>query len=291
MISMLRPMRAAIAVSTLLLVLLSVVPALAYPVTVVDGRGKRITVKAAPKRIISLSPNSTEILFALGLGDRIVGDTTWCNYPPAAKRKSHIGDSKISMEKVISLKPDLILAHAKLNISYIGRLEAAGKTVIAIDPKTYDAVMADIRMVGHATGADARAHRIASHMNAVRAQVRKAASKSVRRKVLFVMQPSPLWVAGPGTVVDEMAGYVNAVNIARDAAPGFNQYPSERALAKAPDIIIVGKGEKKYFLSSPIWRQTKAARANHIYEVDYDLLVRPGPRLADGLLQLSRIVR
>jgi ABC-type Fe3+-hydroxamate transport system substrate-binding protein len=127
-------------------------------------------------------------------------------------------------------------------------------------------------------------------MNAVRAQVRKAASKGAKRKVLVVIQPSPLWVAGPGTVIDEMVGYVNAANIAHDATQGFHQYPSERAVAKAPDIIIVGKGEKKYFLSSPVWRQTKAARANRIYEVDNDLF-RPGPRLADGLLQLSRIVR
>jgi iron complex transport system substrate-binding protein len=151
----LRPMRSAIVVLTLLLVFLSILPSLAYPVTVVDGRGKRVTIKSAPRRIISLSPNSTEILFALGLGARVVGDTAWCNYPPAAKSKPHIGDSKISMEKVIALKPDLILAHAFVNSAYIGRLEAAGKTVIAFDPKTYGEVIADIRMVGHATDADA----------------------------------------------------------------------------------------------------------------------------------------
>jgi len=272
------------------LLLLTCEPVWSHPVSVKDVRGKTIVVRSTPRRIVSLAPNNTEILFALGLANRVVGVTSWCDYPPAARKKPRVGDRAINVEKVIALKPDLIVAHAKLNDAYIGRLESIGKTVIAIDPKTYKEVMSDILIIGRATGRDARATQVVRQMRSSLQKVRRR-PLDTRRNVLVVIQPSPLWAAGPKTLVDEMLGFVRAVNIAHDSQPGFNQFPVEKAIARRPDVLIVGKGEKRFFLDSPIWRDTKAVRDNRVYDMDFDLLVRPGPRLAEGLTKLAAVLR
>jgi len=263
----------------------------AHSVTVKDARGKTVAIKSTPRRIVSLTPNNTEILFALGLGPRLVGVTAYCDYPPAAKKKPKIGDRTISVEKVVALKPDLILAHAVLNDDYIRRFEALGMTVIAIDSKTYGNVISDIAMIGRATGTTAQAAKVVRRMKAAVAKVKALKAPKKRLNVLVVVQPSPLWAAGPKTLVDEMLRYCGVANVASSAKPGFNQYPVESAVSRKPDVIIAGKGESKFFLTSPLWRGTAAVRNKRVYEMDFDLLVRPGPRLADGLLKLSDLLR
>ncbi|MDO8586561.1 MAG: ABC transporter substrate-binding protein [Armatimonadota bacterium] len=265
----------------------------AFPLTIKDARGKAIVIKSAPRRIVSLTPHNTEILFALGLGDRVVGVTAWCNYPPAAKKKPKIGDRIVNVERVLSLKPDLILAHANLNDNYIKQLETLRKTIIALDPKTYEQTMSDIALVGRATGSSEQAAAIVHGMRSAVKKVRGAKAAGPRPNVLVVVQPNPLWAAGPKTLADEMLHYCGAKNVAYDSKSGFNQYPVELAVSRQPDVIIVGTtgGQKEFFLTSPIWRSAKAVKQKRVYEMDFDLLVRPGPRLADGLLKLSRIVR
>lgn len=259
--------------------------------TVKNARGKTVVIKSPPRRIVSLTPNNTEILFALGLGPRVVGVTAYCDYPPAAKKKPKVGDRTISVEKVVALKPDLILAHAVLNDDYVRRFEALGMTVIAIDSETYDGVASDIAMIGRATGTTKQATKIVRQMKAAAFRVKSRKPPKKRLNVLVVVQPSPLWAAGPKTLIDEMLRYCGASNVASNAKPGFNQFPVESAIARKPDVIIAGKGESKFFLNSPLWRGTAAVRNKRVYEVDFDLLVRPGPRLAVGLLKLSELLR
>ncbi|MDO8682000.1 MAG: ABC transporter substrate-binding protein [Armatimonadota bacterium] len=275
----------------ILLLCLSALPAIGYPISIKDARGKIVIIKSAPRRIISLAPSNTEILFALGLDDRIVGVTTYCDYPPQAKKKPKIGDRIVNVEKVISLKPDLILAHGRVNDAYISQFEALGKTIIAIDPKTYEQTMSDIRMIGRVTGRSSKASVIVKKMQSVADRVRRAPARKTKPKVLMVIQPSPLWAAGPNTFVDEMVRYAHGSNIAYDSRPGFNQFPVERAISRNPDIIIVGKDQKEFFLTSPVWRGARAVKEKRVYEMDHNLLVRPGPRLADGLLKLAGLLR
>ena len=273
------------------MVLALVEVAAGYPVTVKDARGKSIIIRSAPRRIVSLAPGNTEILFALGLGNRVVGVTKFCDYPSAARKKAKVGDQVISVERVIALKPDLILAHAYLNNACIGQLEAAKKTVIAIDPKTYGQVMSDISMIGRATGRTARANAIVRKMRAARDKTLKRKRAGHRVRTLVVIDTSKLWAAGPATFVDEMIRYAHGENIAHDSRPGFNQFPVERAIARKPEAIIVDKGLGRFFWTSPVWRKTKVVRDGCVYEMDFDLLVRPGPRLAEGLVELSKKLR
>lgn len=274
-----------------LVLMQTIASASGYPVTAKDCRGKTVTIRSAPKRIISLTPSNTEILFALGLGDRIVGDTTWCDYPEAAKGKPKVGDQVTNIERVISMRPDLVVAHGKINDSAIKAIERHGITVFALDPKTLRQLVGDIQTLGRITGTEPAARRASGRITAAEALVhKKLAGVKGRPKALVSVQADPLWAAGPQTFVDEIIRMTGAVNIAGDAKPGFNQYSTEIATSKNPDVVIgTYQGDRRVFTSGQ-WKQTNAARSGRVYEIKPDIIVRAGPRLADGIIAIARMV-
>lgn len=260
-----------------------------YPMKVKDARGKVITIKAKPMRIVSIAPSNTEILYALGLGSRVVGVTKYCDYPPQAARKTKVGDMNISAETVLALKPDLVLAHSYINAGVITRLEKLGLRVFAVDPKTLDQVMRDIRTIGKITGRPKKAESVVSKMKHKIAAVKSSRLKQKPENVLVVIQANPLWAAGPKTFVDEMLSIAHTKNIAHDGRPGFVIFSKELAVSRNPDVIITGQEKDlHYFLADPAWKQTPAVKHRRVYVIDNDLLVRPCPRLADGLVKLNQ---
>ncbi len=273
----------------LLALLALALPSHAYPMRVKDARGKLVTVRAKPMRIVSISPNSTEILYALGLASRVVGVTRYCDYPPEAKKKPKVGDMTTSAEAVVALKPDLVLAHAFANDAAIPRLEKLGLTVFAIDPRTMAQVARDIRTIGRITARPKTGEKVASEMERQVSDVRKRCAKRPVRKVLVVIQSSPLWAAGPKTFVDEMIRLAHAKNVAFDARPGFVTFSKELAISRNPDVIVAGvKSDADYFLKSPEWRKTNAVKYRRVFVIKSELMTRPGPRLAGGLEELAK---
>lgn len=262
-----------------------------YPLKVRDCRGKMITIRREPKRIVSTAPSNTEILFALGLDSRIVGVGSWDRYPAAAEKKAKVGDRITSLEKVISLKPDLVVAHGTLNDSIIPAIEKYGITVVATDPRTIDQVEKDIILLGKIANREKQAVSLAEKLSSAKAQVRSRVAKSKGRpKVLVAIQSEPLRAAGPGTIVDEMIKLAGGINVASDAKPGYNQYSAEAAVFKHPDIIIgTDKGSKAIFTRG-LWKHTAAAESGRVHEVLPDYLVRPGPRLSVGILTIARLI-
>jgi len=243
---------------------------------------------AASKRIVSLTPNNTEVLFALGLGGRVVGVTKWCDYPPEAREKPKVGDVNISLERVVGLQPDLVLAHTTLNRNIIRRLRQLKIRVVATDPKTLAEVISDIRLIGNATDTAQQAEKLVRTMETSIAAVRKRAAGGQRLRTLVVIQPSPLWAAGPDTFVDEMIGIANGENIAHDARPGFNLFSTETAIARNPEVIIVTRPEERaFFEENSLWRRTQAVRNRKVITIEPALLLRAGPRLVQGLERLA----
>lgn len=274
--------------AAVLLPLICAIPAQAgYPMRAADARGKTITIPSKPVRIVALTPNITEMLFALGLADRIVGVNSRSDYPAAAARKPRVGDMTISAEAVVALKPDLVLAHAYLNRDVIPRLEKLKLRVFALDPKTIGQVISDIRNMGRITARPATAEKLARDMEHAIASVKAARAKKPAKDVLVVIQSNPLWVAGPKTFVDEMLEIAHARSVANDARPGFVPFSRELAIKRNPDVIVVGvRSDVGYFLKSPEWRNTKAVKSGRVFFINNDLLVRPGPRLVAGLREL-----
>ena len=244
---------------------------------------------APPRRIVSLSPGTTEMLFALGLGRFVVGDTAYCDYPPAAKALPKIGDVTTSYEKVLSLRPDLIVADAVANRQAAARLIALHQAVLAVSPTSLAGVETSLRQIGMRTGTAAQADAVIAQMeHKVRLAAKIAASdKRPHPRVFVVVQTRPLWTAGAGTFMDDLVTRAGGVNLGR-AVPGYAAFPKERLLTAPPDVVLGDGSVPAAFRADPLLRRLLAVRTGRVYALSADLTSRPGPRLADGLVLVAK---
>ncbi len=268
--------------------------ACAQSLSAVDDRGVRVTLPAAPRRIVSLMPANTEILFALGLGGRVVGVTDYCDYPPEVRKLPKVGGMNTSIEKVLALRPDLVVASASGNRKAIEALAAVrgGRVpVFAIDPKTLPTLHAAIRAIGRVTGradrAEALDQKLQARAAAVAARVKR---QPTRPRVLFVLQAEPLWVVGSGNFMDELIAAAGGVNVARGAGQGYRPWTLERVVAANPDVILTTMEGLDRFRGRPGWSAVKAVRSGAVHRLGYEA-VRPSPRLVDAIERVERLLR
>lgn len=265
----------------------------AAPVTITDDLGRKITLPRTPKRIISIAPSNTEILFALGLGDKVIGVTDSCDYPEAAKSKPKVGSVDLNYEKIIEMAPDLVVAVGSLQRQGIERLSMLGITVLAVDPKTINGVLHAIELIGKATDVEDRATtlvaKLSNRIEAVKARV-AGAGASAKPRVFVEIWNDPLMTAGPGTFIDELISAAGGENIAHDARGEWPQFSAEAVIKRDPEVVILTGFNKAEALARPAWQGISAYRLGRVHEVHPDLLVRPGPRLVQGLEELAKIL-
>lgn len=244
---------------------------------------------ALPRRIVSLSPGTTEMLFALGLGPRVVGDTTFCDYPPAAKGVAKIGDVNTSDEKVLALRPDLVVADGVANARAVARLPKLGLAVLAVTPTSLPGVEDSLRVIGARTGAAREAEAVVTEMESKENLAARIAARDTRPRprVLIVLQTRPLWTAGRGTFLDDLVTRAGGVNAGGSVA-GYGTFSRERLLASPPDVILGDAGTRAALSADPALRDLAAVRAGRVHALPPDLSSRPGPRLADGLVLVAR---
>lgn len=256
-----------------------------YPMTVTDDTGARVTIKHLPRRIVSLAPGNTEMLFAAGCGPRVVGDTIFCDYPPAALGLAKVGDSRPNYEEIVALRPDLVVVDDIAQKSVAARLRSMGETVIALRPLNLPAIEADLRLIGTAAGSPAAAAATVARMDREIGAASAIAAKGIHPRVLAVIGHDPLYVAGRGTFMDDAivrAGGLDAV-----AVRGYAEYSPESVIADAPDVILAGPDDQRALLANPAFRSVPAVRNHRFAAVDPGLLERPGPRITEGILQLA----
>jgi iron complex transport system substrate-binding protein len=267
------------------------VPVKNMPFSAVDVRGKRVTLASAPERIVSIAPAETEILYAIGLGPKIVADTTWCTYPPEAKKLPHIGDMNISVEKVVAMRPDVVFASLSANGDVIQRIENAGIRVFAVDPESFPQLFDTIKTIGILTGHIMQAQALVQSMGNKVDYVRKlAAQYNSHPSVLYVIQAQPLWVAGKDTFIDQLISMAGGVNVMHDSGKGYFSIPPEVIFRKDPDIVLTNPENKKLLLSSSAWKDLRAVKEGKIFCPNTDRFNRPGPRLADALQEVAGIL-
>jgi iron complex transport system substrate-binding protein len=270
------------------------------PAQITDQLGRAVTIKAIPQRIVSLAPSNTEILFALGLGDRIVGVTDYCTYPPEAKEKPSIGGfSTPNIEEVIAKNPDLILANVIHKDKVIPQLESKGLTVIALNPKTIDEVLAAITLVGKVTGAEKEATSLVADMKGrIKAITDKTdkLSEGQKQRVLEIVWHDPLMAAGADTLHDELIGKAGGINIAHNLTD-YADISLEAVIAANPEVMIadVGMGEGEdlpfqFLMSEPRLKETDARKNNRVYSINVELVSHPGPRTVTALEQLAKFI-
>lgn len=263
------------------------------PVTVTDDLGRRVVLPRVPERIISIAPSNTEILFALGLGDRVIGVTDSCDYPAKAKARPKVGSIELDYEKILDMRPDLVVAVGSLQRQAIERLSQLGVTVLAVDPKSIDGVLHAMTLIGKATGAEGRASDLVTSLSL---RIERIAAKvatlesSARPRVFVEIWNEPLMTAGPGTFIDELVSAAGGQNIAHDAAGEWPQFSAEAVIERDPEVVVLTNFNRAEALVRPAWWGISAYRAGRVYEVHPDLLVRPGPRLVEGLETLAKLL-
>ena len=270
-----------------------------FPLTVTDGTGRDVEIKAAAQRVISLSPSNTEILFAVGAGDATVANTDYCDYPEKAATLPKVGGfsaDSISIETIVSLKPDLVLADAGGQTSLIEVLEKANIPVIALKAGSFDDVYANIEMVGKVTGHKEEATKLVESMKARVAAVQekiKDVAESDRPTVFWEVWDEPLMTAGPNTFISQMITQGGGVNLFADAAEDYPSVSSEEVIKRNPDFIMGpdSMGEKlttDQLASQPGWDKVNAVVNNHIVLLDGNMSSRPGPRIVDMVETIAK---
>lgn len=251
-----------------------------------------------PKRIISLAPNITEILFALGVEDRVVGVSSFCDFPEAAKKKTKVGGlSNPSLEAVISLKPDVVfLTHDGNPKAFEERLRGMKIRTVVIQARKISDLPAAIQQVGAVVGSREKAELLAADIEKrinvflERQRISLLQSKNEQRqKVLFIIWPDPLIVAGPGTTTNEALSLLGLENIAAEASSAYPKYSIEEILRQAPDLIFIGKGNGMDKVADGLLRRLKTVPAvmnGRVYYVS-DYLYRLGPRTMNGVDELA----
>jgi iron complex transport system substrate-binding protein len=270
------------------------------PGNIVDGLGRSVKIDKIPQRIVSLAPSNTEILFTLGLGDKVVGVTEYCNYPQEAVTKSKVGGfSNVDIEKVISLEPDLVLATHIHEKSVIPALEKLGLTVVALTPASLNEVLDSITLVGKITGRTREASKLVKYLGTrIEAVVDKTRTLSPDQKprVFYITWHDPLMTAGAATLADDVISSAGGQNIAYDIS-GDKAITLETVIYRDPEVIVasvgMGSGEDlpwQYVQTEPRLENTQALLNDRVYKIDGDIIHRPGPRIVDALEQMAQFI-
>ncbi|MEW6001275.1 MAG: helical backbone metal receptor [Nitrospirota bacterium] len=266
-----------------------------------------------PKRIISLAPNITEILYSMGLGDRIVGVTAFCDYPVEARKKKRIGGmSNPSLEAVVSLKPDIVVMTTDGNTKeFEERLHSLKIKTYVFKAKRLHELPQGIRDLGTALGVKEKAEGLAKEMEGINSflppfnsPLSKGGNRgvkgrhgginnpSLKKKVLFIIWPEPLIVAGPGTAIDDVISLLGCENIAKGTYTSYPKYSVEEIIRKSPDVIFIGKGHMKETSRALLKRisNVPAVKSGEVYYVS-DSIYRLGPRALKGIEEMARCLR
>jgi len=254
--------------------------------TITDELGRSVQVPADARRIVSLAPSITEILFALGAGDRVAGVTSYCDYPPEARRKTPVGDTlKPSVERIVALDADLVIISTASQVEASFReLEGLGIPVYVTNPRSVDGVVESIDKIGELIDARDRARQLTGGLRRRIAAVETRVAQTSRPSVLAVLGTEPLITVGAGSFINDLIDRAGAHSISAEERADYPQYSIEAVIARQPEVILLQTGGKE--LTEQL-RQTPAGRSNRVYHIDDDLLLRPGPRIVDGLEQLA----
>jgi len=272
-----------------------------FPLTATDDLGRTVKIERLPQRIISLAPSNTEIVYALGLEDRLVGTTDYCDYPEAARYKPRVaGYVNPDLEKVVAQQPDLILAEAIHENTVLPALEKLGLPVIVTSATSLDVVLDDIKLIGEITGKSKAAARLVDDLTKrIQVVTTKTAGLTTeqRPRVLYAVWYDPIWTMGSETFIDDLIWKAGGANIFGKDFEKSHVVSLEAIITKNPQVIIVsGMGTSGDLIYNNIMKETRltgvdAMRDSRVYKIsDANLIERPGPRVIDGLEEVARFI-
>jgi cobalamin transport system substrate-binding protein len=275
---------------------LLLVPTSAPALTVVDQTGRPLDLPGRPRRIVSLVPSVTEDLYAIGAQDALVGVTDFCDYPPQARGKTRVGDMLApNLETLVSLNPDLVVATRSGNTEEtFDQLRRLAIPVYLVDPVSVADVLRLIAGLGDLTGRRDGAAAVTAALERRIAAVQERIAGRLRPRVLYVLWPEPLVVPGRGSLVSELIALAGGFSVTADQAQGYPRMSLEAAVGRAPEVIILARhGGPAGPAVLPQWQRLEslpAIKRGRLYAVDGNLLHRYGPRVAEGLESIARLI-
>jgi len=267
-----------------------------------DGLGRTVSLEKPAQAIVSIAPSNTEILFALGAGEQVVGRDAFSDYPEAASSLPDVGGGwgELNNELIVSLQPDLVLAAQINTAEQVKTLEDLGLTVFYLaNPTDLDGLYANLETVARLTGRESEAAVLVADLKArVEAVEQKIAPSSIRPLVFYELdgtEPNAPWTSGPGTFVDLLISMAGAQNLGHELEGDWVQVSVEDLIAKNPDYILLGDyvwgGIKPEDVAArPGWDAMQAVKDGKVLPFDDNLVSRPGPRMVDGLEELARLL-
>ena len=292
-----------LAILTLTLLLTGCAPAAPTPgpVSLTDGLGRVVSLAGPAQRVVSMAPSNTEILFAIGAGDQVVGADELSDYPVESDGLPSVGGSlgQYSLEQIVALEPDLVLAGGINTPEQVKSLEDLGQVVFYLgNPVTLEEMYANLETVAKLTGRESEAGALIDALKLrVAAVDAKIAGVSEVPSVFYEIDasdPNKPYTAGPGTFIDLLITRAGGANVAASAETPYPQLGLEQLVVSNPAIILLGDSAYGVTAESvaarPGWDALAAVQEGRIYPFDDNLMSRPGPRLVDGLEQLAKLL-
>ena len=266
------------------------------PRTFVDDLGRKLYLAQPPKRIVSLAPSITEMLFALGLDEEIVGVTEFCNYPSAALDKPKVGYAQPNLESIVALRPELIVAPKSfLRVDLLNRLEQLKIPTMLLDAQTVEDILRHIQLLGRMVGRVPESIKVTETIRKQMTVLTARLAGRPRPTLLFVINTDPLITVGPGSYIHQLIELAGARNAAASAGTPYPRLSIEEVLRQNPEFLLfpMGRFEGIPQAEQDQWRRWKsleAVKRNQFVQIDSDILNRPGPRVIEALEALITIL-
>ncbi len=255
----------------------------------IDDLGRSVKIPVKVERIISLAPNLTENIFAVGAGDRLIGDTTYCNYPPEAENISRIGDTiNPNLERIIALKPQIVFVSTASQIeAFTETLQRQNIAVFVTNPQNIDGVYKSLAQIGEITGETEKANQLIESLKKRAAAVEAATGSATRLKVFVQISREPLFTIGKQAFITDLVARAGGVSATANINEAYPKFSKESALALQPDVIILSESEDNRE-PNDVFKNSPAVKNQKVFRINADLISRPGPRLVDALEQIAK---
>lgn len=253
-----------------------------------DDLGRTVRVPVRIDRAISLAPSLTEMIFAVGAGDRLVGVTTYCNFPAETAGIEKVGDTQSpNIEKIIALRPQIAFVSTASQLeAFTDTLQEQGIAVYVTDPKSLDEVFEGLRELGDLFGTREQAVVLASELSSRASRARQASNVVDPTRVFVQISNDPLFTIGKDSFLTEVLEYAGGVSVTKDVPTAYPTLSKETALALNPEVIILSDSDDNKEPSS-VFRNSSAVKNGRVHRINADLISRPGPRIVDALEEIA----
>jgi len=254
-----------------------------------DDLGRQVLIRKPVERAISLAPSLTEAIFAVGADDKLVGVTTYCNFPEAAKGIEKIGDTQTpNIERIVALKPDVVFVSTASQIeAFMATLEQQNIAVFVLNPKNFEGVLRNLHTLGSIFGTEKKADELAADMERRAASVDEKVKDLAKPNVFVQISKEPLFTIGNESFLTEIVHRAGGISVTKDVATAYPKLSKETALAMNPDVIILSDSDDNRE-PNDVFKNSPAVKNGRIYRINADIISRPGPRLVDALEEIVK---